>query len=81
MKKEKEPQENEEQKKEEEIIGGSWNQLNNLSAGLNPARCFGAYVASEFPTYHWIHWVSILPEFWLFGDYECLIRSVCTDLT
>lgn len=33
--------------------------LNNHPAGLNPARCFGAYVASEFPTYHWIHWVRI----------------------
>ena len=27
--------------------------------GVNPARCFGVYVASHFPGYHWIHWVSI----------------------
>ncbi|PYH98640.1 putative aquaporin [Aspergillus ellipticus CBS 707.79] len=25
-------------------------------ASLNPARCFGSYVASTFPSYHWIHW-------------------------
>ncbi|KAJ5897851.1 aquaporin [Penicillium tannophilum] len=31
-----------------------------IGASLNPARCFGAYVASEFPTYHWIHWVGPL---------------------
>ncbi|KAK6523424.1 hypothetical protein TWF281_001406 [Arthrobotrys megalospora] len=27
-------------------------------AAMNPARCFGAYVGSHFPTWHWIHWVS-----------------------
>jgi glycerol uptake facilitator-like aquaporin len=27
-------------------------------AAMNPARCFGVYVATSFPTYHWIHWVS-----------------------
>lgn len=27
-------------------------------AGLNPARCFGAYVGSHFPGFHWIHWVA-----------------------
>ncbi|KAJ5654061.1 MIP transporter [Penicillium lividum] len=31
-----------------------------IGASLNPARCFGAYVASEFPTYHWIHWIGPL---------------------
>lgn len=25
-------------------------------AGLNPARCFGSYVGSHFPQFHWIHW-------------------------
>ncbi|KAF7590782.1 hypothetical protein BBP40_002398 [Aspergillus hancockii] len=28
-------------------------------ASMNPARCFGAYVATEFPGYHWIHWVIL----------------------
>ncbi|KAF2149172.1 aquaporin-like protein [Myriangium duriaei CBS 260.36] len=23
---------------------------------LNPARCFGTYVGSAFPAWHWIHW-------------------------
>lgn len=27
-------------------------------ASMNPARCFGVYVGSGFPGYHWIHWVS-----------------------
>lgn len=26
---------------------------------LNPARCFGVYVGSRFPGYHWIHWVCL----------------------
>lgn len=25
-------------------------------AGLNPARCMGAFVGTRFPTWHWIHW-------------------------
>jgi glycerol uptake facilitator-like aquaporin len=25
-------------------------------ASMNPARCFGAFVGSGFPTWHWIHW-------------------------
>ncbi|KAJ5820222.1 MIP transporter [Penicillium riverlandense] len=25
---------------------------------LNPSRCFGVYVGSQFPGYHWVHWVS-----------------------
>lgn len=27
-------------------------------ASLNPTRCFGAYVATGFPGWHWIHWVG-----------------------
>ncbi|EEU37131.1 uncharacterized protein NECHADRAFT_72760 [Fusarium vanettenii 77-13-4] len=27
-------------------------------AGLNPARCMGAFVGTRFPTWHWIHWVG-----------------------
>ncbi|KAI1618522.1 aquaporin-like protein [Exophiala viscosa] len=29
-------------------------------AGLNPARCFGAFVGSRFPGWHWIHWIGPL---------------------
>jgi glycerol uptake facilitator-like aquaporin len=29
-------------------------------ASLNPARCFGAFVGSRFPSWHWIHWVSVV---------------------
>ncbi|KAF3316342.1 hypothetical protein TWF173_002190 [Orbilia oligospora] len=29
-------------------------------AAMNPARCFGAYVGSSFPTWHWIHWVATI---------------------
>ncbi|KAF2153672.1 MIP transporter [Myriangium duriaei CBS 260.36] len=27
-------------------------------ASMNPARCFGVYVGSSFPNYHWYHWVG-----------------------
>jgi glycerol uptake facilitator-like aquaporin len=29
-------------------------------AGLNAARCFGVYVGSSFPGWHWVHWVAPL---------------------
>ena len=25
---------------------------------MNPARCFGVYVGSRFPGWHWVHWVG-----------------------
>jgi glycerol uptake facilitator-like aquaporin len=25
---------------------------------MNPSRCFGIYVGSSFPAYHWVHWVG-----------------------
>jgi glycerol uptake facilitator-like aquaporin len=25
---------------------------------MNPGRCFGAYVGSHFPGWHWVHWVG-----------------------
>lgn len=37
-----------------------YEKMTNEVLGVNPARCFGAYVASDFPTYHWIHWVSFM---------------------
>lgn len=29
-------------------------------ASINPGRCFGAFIGSRFPTWHWIHWVAIV---------------------
>lgn len=29
-------------------------------ASMNPARCFGVFVGSHFPGWHWIHWVAPL---------------------
>lgn len=28
-------------------------------AGLNAARCFGVFVGSRFPSWHWVHWVAL----------------------
>ncbi|PLB48635.1 aquaporin-like protein [Aspergillus steynii IBT 23096] len=40
--------------------GTAWTRDGYIGASVNPARCFGAYVASSFPGYHWIHWVGPL---------------------
>ncbi|KAE8150646.1 aquaporin-like protein [Aspergillus avenaceus] len=39
-------------------LGSSYTRNGYAGASLNPARCFGVYVGSEFPGYHWIHWVA-----------------------
>jgi glycerol uptake facilitator-like aquaporin len=26
-------------------------------ASMNPARCLGAFVGSQFPSWHWVHWL------------------------
>lgn len=36
-------------------------------AGLNPARCFGVFVGSRFPAWHWINWVGPLAASILHG--------------
>ncbi|KAF5856360.1 hypothetical protein ETB97_007492 [Aspergillus alliaceus] len=40
--------------------GSSFTRSGYAGASLNPARCFGVYVATTFPGYHWIHWVGPL---------------------
>ncbi|KAJ5798164.1 uncharacterized protein N7503_007460 [Penicillium pulvis] len=39
--------------------GSSFTRAGYEGAALNPARCFGVYVGSRFPGYHWIHWVCL----------------------
>lgn len=36
--------------------------LSLVMVAVNPARCFGVYVATSFPSYHWIHWVRFIPD-------------------
>ncbi|KAH7121601.1 aquaporin-like protein [Dactylonectria macrodidyma] len=38
-------------------------------ASLNPARCFGVFVGSRFPNWHWIHWIPDL--------IACMIHGLC----
>ncbi|KAF3384401.1 hypothetical protein F1880_002658 [Penicillium rolfsii] len=40
--------------------GTAFTREGYIGASLNPARCLGAYVASSFPAYHWIHWIGPL---------------------
>ncbi|KAJ6118686.1 MIP transporter [Penicillium samsonianum] len=38
--------------------GSAFTRNGYSGACLNPARCFGVYVATSFPSYHWVHWVG-----------------------
>ncbi|KAJ5648635.1 hypothetical protein N7490_005007 [Penicillium lividum] len=40
--------------------GSAYTRAGYSGASVNPARCFGVYVATTFPSYHWIHWVGPL---------------------
>ncbi|KAE8446704.1 hypothetical protein EG329_011748 [Mollisiaceae sp. DMI_Dod_QoI] len=37
-------------------FGSAFTRYGFGGAGMNPARCFGAFVGSRFPGWHWIHW-------------------------
>ncbi|PCG96132.1 Major intrinsic protein [Penicillium occitanis (nom. inval.)] len=39
-------------------LGSAFVRTGFAGASMNPARCFGVFVATSFPTYHWIHWVG-----------------------
>ena len=42
-------------------------------ASMNPARCFGVFVGSRFPGWHWIHWVAPLAAGMLHGLFYIII--------
>jgi len=42
-------------------------------ASLNPARCFGTFVGSKFPAWHWIHWVGPLAAAIFHGVFYCVV--------
>jgi glycerol uptake facilitator-like aquaporin len=37
-------------------FGTAFTRYGYGGASLNPARCFGAFVGSSFPGWHWLHW-------------------------
>jgi len=46
-------------------------------ASLNGARCFGLFASSNFPSYHWVHWVAPLAAsavhgvvYWILPPYK-----------
>jgi glycerol uptake facilitator-like aquaporin len=45
-------------------------------ASGNPARCFGAFVGSRFPHWHWIHWVGPLAASVVHGVLYFLVPPV-----
>ena len=41
-------------------FGLSFSKPGYGGASMNPARCFGVYVGSRFPYWHWYHWVATI---------------------
>ncbi|OJJ45907.1 hypothetical protein ASPZODRAFT_17338 [Penicilliopsis zonata CBS 506.65] len=39
-------------------FGSAFSLTGYAGASMNPARCFGVYIATGFPGYHWLHWVG-----------------------
>ncbi|KIX01814.1 uncharacterized protein Z518_09541 [Rhinocladiella mackenziei CBS 650.93] len=44
--------------------------------GMNPARCFGVFVGSRFPGWHWVHWVGPLAASMFHGIVYFLVPPV-----
>lgn len=42
------------------IFGMAFPRPGYGGSAMNPARCFGAYVGSYFPNWHWVHWVGTI---------------------
>ena len=42
---------------------------------LNPARCFGIMAASNFTSYHWIHWLGPVMAAGVHGLFYALVPS------
>ncbi|EXJ86937.1 hypothetical protein A1O3_03891 [Capronia epimyces CBS 606.96] len=45
-------------------------------ASLNPARCFGVFVGSHFPAWHWLHWVGPTAASMLHGVVYFLVPPI-----
>jgi glycerol uptake facilitator-like aquaporin len=41
-------------------FGTSFTRRGYNGVSANPARCFGVFVGSRFPGYHWIHWIGAI---------------------
>lgn len=41
-------------------FGTSFTRPGYHGVSANPARCFGVFVGSRFPGYHWIHWIGAI---------------------
>jgi glycerol uptake facilitator-like aquaporin len=37
-------------------FGSGFTRYGHGGASMNPARCFGTFVGSRFPGWHWMHW-------------------------
>ncbi|KAH8649722.1 aquaporin-like protein [Tricladium varicosporioides] len=54
-------------------FGTGFTRYGHGGASLNPARCFGAFVGSRFPGWHWINWVADIVACILHGLFYMLI--------
>ncbi|KAH6993003.1 aquaporin-like protein [Fusarium venenatum] len=50
-------------------FGSAFTRYGYGGAGMNPARCMGAFVGSRFPSWHWIHWVA--------NCVACIVHGIC----
>jgi glycerol uptake facilitator-like aquaporin len=48
---------------------------------MNPARCFGVYVGSRFPYWHWHHWVAAVAADFTHALLYCLVPPWTSGLS
>lgn len=54
-------------------FGFAFNQPGYGGPTMNPARCFGVYVGSRFPSSHWHHWVATIAADIVHGAFYHLV--------
>ncbi|PMD22487.1 aquaporin-like protein [Hyaloscypha hepaticicola] len=54
-------------------FGSAFSRYGYGGASMNPARCFGTFVGSRFPGWHWIHWIADITACIVHGCFYFLV--------
>lgn len=61
-------------------FGMSWARPGYGGPSMNPARCFGVYVGSRFPGWHWVHWTAAIAASVGHGGFYYVVPPWTSDL-
>ncbi|PMD45670.1 aquaporin-like protein [Hyaloscypha variabilis F] len=54
-------------------FGSAFTRFGYGGASMNPARCFGTFVGSRFPGWHWHHWIADIAACIVHGFFYAIV--------